>query len=191
VAPDEAAAEDVDTEALNLSPGSTVVPGEMEDIRTTSCPFCAESIKEDAVRCPYCRSRLDGRPRYDLYRNRSGNQLAGVSVALAKGFELPVTFVRLGFIVLTFVSFIGPILYAALWVILPYEQGGASPLGSLIDGDAGQPSIFERLLNWVEIAIEKGADLFRAKTDPTTPSSSAPATPPNPVPPETPAEGAH
>jgi phage shock protein PspC (stress-responsive transcriptional regulator) len=87
-----------------------------------------------------------------------------VAVALAAGFGLSVTFVRLIFILLTFTSFIGPVLYVALWILIPAEKDGLSPLGRIVnvvetenetDVDArapgpSSPSIFDRTLAWVK-----------------------------------------
>jgi len=41
---------------------------------------------------------------------------------------LPVGAVRLGFLVLTFVHVVGPVLYGALWAIIPFAPGMESPL---------------------------------------------------------------
>ncbi len=146
----------------------------MDGIKKTQCPFCAEPVKAAAVICPHCRSGLEPVHAAEPFRNRPGKQIAGVSVALAESFDLPVTFVRLSFIILTFVSFLGPIMYAALWVIFPFEAQGHAPLHRLTHGDAGESSIAERLLNWAEDAIAWLRKLFRGQTR-TTPSSPSPS----------------
>ena len=87
----------------------------MAENDTKDCPYCAEPVKVPASICPHCRSSLGGPSAPAAYRNHPGAQIAGVSIALAEAFGVSVTFVRLGFIVATFISFIGPPLYLALW----------------------------------------------------------------------------
>lgn len=126
-----------------------------ENAETTeeTCPYCAETIRAGAVLCPHCRSRL-GDAAAPTYRNRPGKQIAGVAIALAEAFGLSVTFVRLVFILLTFTNFVGPILYAVLWVLLPAEKGGLSPIGRLLNAveseTPGSPSILERAMAWAK-----------------------------------------
>jgi phage shock protein PspC (stress-responsive transcriptional regulator) len=62
------------------------------------------------------------------HRSHPDRRLAGVAAALAHPFALPVTAVRVGFIVLTFVTHLGPVIYGALWLLLPFSPGGRSPL---------------------------------------------------------------
>jgi phage shock protein PspC (stress-responsive transcriptional regulator) len=59
-------------------------------------------------------------------------KLAGVCAALARVFVVPVAAVRLAFVVLTFFHFIGPIAYAALWLVIPAEPGAESLLERLL-----------------------------------------------------------
>jgi len=56
-----------------------------------------------------------------LYRSRSDSQIAGVAGGLAEYFNVDVSLVRLGFVVLTLVSGVGITLYIVLWLIMPEE----------------------------------------------------------------------
>ncbi|MGH7858607.1 MAG: PspC domain-containing protein [Candidatus Binatia bacterium] len=98
-----------------------------------NCPYCAEEISEDAVRCRFCRSRLTTLDPESWHRNHPERRIGGVASAVAEGLALPLSLVRLGFLILTFVHFLGPILYAALWLVIPFEPGEPSPLASALD----------------------------------------------------------
>jgi phage shock protein PspC (stress-responsive transcriptional regulator) len=93
------------------------------DDDTRPCPYCAESISPAAVRCPHCRSRLFLRDPQRWHRAHPGRKLAGVSMALAQALSLPVTPIRLGFLVLTLMHLAGAVAYLALWAIIPREPG--------------------------------------------------------------------
>src|SRR6266481_5152427 len=98
----------------------------MEDVRT--CPYCAEEIRAAATRCPYCRSRVTALDPERWFRDHPERRVAGVASAVARALAIPVGAVRLGFIVLTFVHLLGPLLYGALWLLIPYTPGGDAPL---------------------------------------------------------------
>lgn len=127
------------------------------------CPYCAEPVRAPASICPHCRSSLGSPGAPDTYRNHPGRQIAGVSIALAEAFDVSVTFVRLGFIVTTFISFIGPPLYLALWLLLPAEPGGLSPLGRVVTGENGEPSILERAIHATTDVFDRVAAWFRGE----------------------------
>ncbi len=74
--------------------------------KTRKCPYCAEEIAAEAVRCPYCRSRVAALDPARWYRDHPGRRLAGVAAAIGHAVALPVSGVRLGFVVLTFVHLI-------------------------------------------------------------------------------------
>jgi len=61
-----------------------------------------------------------------LVRRLDGRMVAGVCSGIADYFGVDVNLVRLGFIVTTFIGFIGILAYLAAWVILPEEGETAS-----------------------------------------------------------------
>jgi phage shock protein PspC (stress-responsive transcriptional regulator) len=95
--------------------------------RVRPCPFCAEEIRQDAVLCRHCRSRLLLTEPRRWYRDHPARRVAGVASGLARALAVPVTAVRVGFIVLTFFHLAGVIAYLALWLIMPFAPHQAPP----------------------------------------------------------------
>jgi phage shock protein C len=95
---------------------------------TRKCPYCAEDIRPEAIRCPYCRSRIAALDPARWYRDHPERRLAGVAGAIAHAMAFPLTVVRVGFIVLTFLHLLGPLVYGALWLVIPFHPGEPSPL---------------------------------------------------------------
>ena len=131
------------------------------------CPYCAEPIPQEALVCLHCRSRLSGTSGTKAYRDRPGRQVAGVAIALAESFGLSVTFFRLFFLVSTVVSFVGPLIYVALWLLLPFEKGGVSPLGQVVGAISsekpGEPAPLERALVWSRQQYDKLVRWLRSR----------------------------
>ena len=100
---------------------------------TRKCPYCAEEIRAEAIRCPHCRSRIAALDPARWFRDHPERRLAGVAAAVAHALALPVTAVRVAFVVATFVHGLGPIAYLALWLIVPFHPGDPSPLAHLFD----------------------------------------------------------
>ncbi len=89
-----------------------------------ACPWCAESIRVEAVKCRYCGSLLDASGARSLsepwLRPREDRMLAGVCAGLAEQFGLSVTIVRLAFALGAFFSAgIFLVVYLALWLAMP------------------------------------------------------------------------
>jgi phage shock protein PspC (stress-responsive transcriptional regulator) len=93
-----------------------------------SCPFCAEDIEAQAVRCPYCRSRLTTFVVEGWHRDHSGRIVAGVAAALAQALGVPVALARAGFVVLAPLHLLGFLAYGVLWLLIPERAGEASIL---------------------------------------------------------------
>ena len=95
------------------------------------CPYCAEDIQEEAIKCRYCGSVLSAALSREWYRSRDGKLLAGVCAGLADQFGISVTAVRLALVLLALLGFgWGLLIYVVLWVIMPYrpESPGEHPL---------------------------------------------------------------
>lgn len=134
-----------------------------------TCPYCAEILRDEAQVCPFCRSPLTETSPFEAYRNHPGRQIGGVAAGLASSLGISVTFLRLLFIIFTFASFVGPFVYAALWLLMPFEAGGISLLGRLVrsvnglDEHEGDPSILERVIHWARRQLSRLQAWFQSK----------------------------
>jgi phage shock protein C len=116
---------------------------ESENMSTKKCPFCAEEIQLEAVKCKHCGSWLTqpGTPppppgadvplgteahlgSKRLTRSTTDRMLAGVCGGIARNIGVDPTIIRIAYAVLTFFTAIFPgiILYILLAIIIPAES---------------------------------------------------------------------
>jgi phage shock protein PspC (stress-responsive transcriptional regulator) len=110
--------------------------------------------------------------------------LGGVCSGLAEGFHVEALWVRLAFVILTFLNGVGILLYIVLWVLMP-EQAGYRPSGK---------TVFESMSSdvkraWTDVRAQFGGarPATTSAVDPssaaTSPDPSAPGQAPQTAPP--------
>jgi len=101
----------------------------MVEIVTQRCPYCAEDIRAEAIKCRYCGSAVQGSSVLTRAWHRSARlkMIAGVCAGLAEEFGISVTILRLAFVLGTLISGTGLIIYIVLWVVMPLQRETDTP----------------------------------------------------------------
>ena len=94
--------------------------------------------------------------------------LGGVCSGLAEGFHVEVLWVRVAFVVLTFINGVGLLLYVVLWVLMPERAGYQRPGQNVFESMAADVK-----RAWAELRAQFGS----SPATPATPSATAAAAP--------------
>lgn len=122
----------------------------METNDMKKCPYCAELIKKEAIKCRYCGSMLtEKKVSFDFlstpgywHRVSEGKKIAGVCTGIARQLDSPVLILplRVFFVLTTIFYGFGFILYIILWALMAPPTDGQPSMGTTVSPNQQSPS---------------------------------------------------
>lgn len=111
----------------STAPGPTEHPAAEPPAALAPAGSVSRPSATQAPPVPAVNPAPEGQPRPRATRVADGSWLGGVSTGLARHLGWPVMVIRIGFVALSALQFVGVIAYGVLWLLLPPEQATKAP----------------------------------------------------------------